>query len=115
MYRNPLLLSNAQRRSWARLAFGPPERYFTPRSLASVAGRRLRAARYRSSTIAASLLPLRISLATRPFESATASEIVLPFTRFSACGRLKSERRSHSHDDSRNGRPNTSRNPALPI
>ena len=53
-------------------------------------------------------------VATRPFGSATASEMVFPLTRFSACGRLRSVRRSHSHADSRAGRPNRSRKPSLP-
>ena len=50
----------------------------------------------------------------RPLASATASEMVLPFTRFNACGRLRSLRRSHSQDDSREGLPNRSRKPSLP-
>src|SRR5580704_3166975 len=101
MYKNPLLLSNAHSRSCARPALEPPARYFTARSLSAAVGTRLNDARYRSSTIAASPFALSTSLATRPLGSATASEMVLPFTRLSACGRLKSDRRSHSHEDSR--------------
>ena len=55
------------------------------------------------------------AFAMRPRLSATASEMVRPLTRFSACGRLRSLRRSHSHDDSRGGLPNRSRKPSLPI
>ena len=96
------------------LRAGRPRDTSAPLAASSFVGRRDSVARYRSSTMAASLLPARTALVTRPFGSATASEIVLPLMRFKACGRLKSARRSHSHADSRDGRPNRSRKPSLP-
>ena len=51
---------------------------------------------------------------TRPFGSATASEMVLAIDQVERLRRLRSARRSHSHADSRVGRPNRSRKPSLP-
>src|SRR5690348_17873614 len=59
------------------------------------------------------LAPLA-ALPSFPTRRSSDLAIVRPFTRFSACGRLISLRRSHSHDDSRAGRPKTSRKPSLP-
>src|SRR4029077_14120663 len=98
LYRNALLLTRAHSRSWARAARPPPDcTYFTPLASSVAEGGRLSDGKYSSETTSASGLPLRTALATRPLESATASEIVRPFTRFNACGRLRSLRRSHSH------------------
>src|SRR4029077_14276015 len=94
LYRNALLLTRAHSRSWARAARPPPDcTYFTPLASSAAEGGRLSDDRYNSETTSASGLPLRTALATRPLASATASEMVLPFTRFNACGRVGSARR----------------------
>ena len=64
--------------------------------------------------MAASLLPAKHSFRHAPVRIGDGIGNRLPFTRFSACGRLRSARRSHSQADSRGGRPNRSRKPSLP-
>ena len=51
--------------------------------------------------VASLFLPARMLVVICPSGRRSASEIVFPLTRFSACGRLRSARRSHSHADSR--------------
>ena len=94
LYKNALLLTSAHSRSCARAARprAPPVEILQRRSPASAAvGGRLK----RREIQLFDQLAIRLARAARPSRrgrcaSATASEIVLPLTRFSACGRLRS-------------------------